>query len=180
MKKIRLQTVPTDTLGLKTILFTVTSLFVAFTMSGCNKREDNQTPGQKLDSLIGKTEQAVAEAKHKGEKAGTEMQAKTEETFAQAGAVIKKSTENAAAAAKSVASETINKMDDMAITTAIAAELMKDPEIKLFKINVDTKDGAIILSGTVPTQAVHERATAIAKTFSGVQSVDNRLLVKAN
>ncbi|MBH2018968.1 MAG: BON domain-containing protein [Burkholderiales bacterium] len=156
------------------------SLALTLALSACNKPDDHQTAGQKLDSAIGKTEEAAAEAKRKTEQSGAEMKAKTEETFAKAGAALKSATDNAESSAKVAASKAIEKMDDMAITTAISAALVKDPEIKVFKINVDTKDGAVTLNGSAPTEAARERAGAIARTFSGVQSVDNKLVVKAN
>jgi len=153
-------------------------LALTLALSGCNKPDDSQTAGQKLDSAIAKTEEATAEARRKTEQSGAEMKAKTEETFAKAGEALKNATDHAAANAKVAASKAIDKMDDMAITTAITAELVKDPEIKALKINVDTKDGAVTLKGSAPTEAARERAGAVAKTFSGVQSVDNRLVVK--
>lgn len=180
VKKIRSQTTAADTFGLKAGMLAITALAIALALSGCKKPDDTQTAGQKLDSAIGKTEQAAAEARLKSEQSGSEMKAKTEEAFAKAGAVLKNATENAESSAKAAAGKSINKMDDMAITTAISAELLKDAEVKLLKINVDTKDGAVVLNGSVPTASARERAEAIAKTFSGVQSVDNRLLVKAN
>lgn len=145
------------------------SLVLTLALSACNKPDDSKTPGQKLDSAIAKTEQS-----------GAEMKAKTEESFARAGAALKDATENAASSAKVAASKAIEKMDDMAITTAITTELAKDSEIKVLKINVDTKDGAVTLNGSVPTQAVRDRAGAVARTFNGVQSVDNKLEVRAN
>ena len=180
MKKICSQTTQVTFIGLKTRIFAVASLGIAMALSGCNKPDDTQTPGQKLDSAIGKTEQAAAEAKRQGEQSGGDVKAKTEAGFAKAGEALKNATENAESSAKVVANKAINKIDDMAITTAISAELLKDAEIRLFKINVDTKDGAVVLKGSVPTEAVRERAAAIAKTFSGVQSVDNQLVIKAN
>ena len=147
-------------------------------LTGCNKPDDTPTVGQKLDAAIDKTEKAAAEAQLQGEQSGADMKAKTEAAFAKAGDALKNATENAEVSAKSAASKVINKVDDMAITAAISAELSKDAEIKLFRINVDTKDGLVVLKGTVPTVAVRERAAAVAKTFSGVQSVDNQLTVK--
>lgn len=167
--------------GQKAHLIAAASLSIAVaSLSACNKPDDPQTAGQKLDSAIGKTEQAAADARRQGEQSGADVKAKTEETFAKAGEALKSATANAESSAKLVANKAINKIDDMAITTAISAELLKDAEIKLFRINVDTKDGAVMLKGSVPTEAVRERAAAIAKTFSGVQSVDNQLVVKAN
>ena len=181
MRKIHPHTTQLAVFSLKTRILALTSLGIAIALlGGCNKPDDSQTPGQKLDSAIGKTEQAAAEAKRQGEQSGADVKAKTEAGFAKAGEALKNATENAESSAKVVANKAINKIDDMAITTAISAELLKDAEIKLFKINVDTKDGAVVLKGSVPTDTVRERAAAIAKTFSGVQSVDNRLVIKAN
>ena len=66
MRKIRSQTTSADAYGLKAGMFAVTALAIALALSGCNKPDDTQTPGQKLDSAIGKTEQAAAEAKRQG------------------------------------------------------------------------------------------------------------------
>lgn len=181
MKKIHAQTIQSGVFSFKTHILAVTSIGIAMALlSGCNKPEDSQTPGQKLDSAIGKTERAAADARLQGEQSGADLKAKTEAGFAKAGETLKNATENAESSAKVVASKAINKIDDMAITAAISAELLKDAEIKLFKINVDTKDGAVVLKGNVPTDAVRERAAAMAKTFNGVQSVDNQLVIKAN
>lgn len=154
------------------------SLFVVLGLSACDKADDRASIGQQLDTAIRKTEQLAAEAKSKTENSGTELKAKTEAIFANAGVALKDATENAEYSAKTVAAKATEKMDDMAITTAISAALAKDPEIKLLEINVDTKSGAVVLNGSVPTQKVRERAGAMAKTFSGVQSVNNQLTVK--
>ena len=180
MKNIRPQTTHVAGFRIDTGARAAAALLIALALSGCNKPDDPQTAGQKLDSVISKTEQAATEAQRKGEESSAGIKAKTEETFAKAGAALKNATENAEVSAKVAANKAVNKIDDMAITTAISAELLKDAEIKLFRINVDTKDGAVVLNGTVPTDAVRQRAAAIAKTFNGVQTVDNQLVVRKN
>ena len=156
------------------------SLGLALLLSACDKPDNNQTAGQKLDSVIAKTGQAAEEAKLKTEESGAQAKAKTEEAFAKAGDALKNATQNVESSAKAATDKAIVKMDDMAITAAISTELAKDPELSIFKINVDTKNGAVTLNGSAPTQAARDRAGAIAKTFSGVQSVDNKLIVKAS
>ncbi|MDB5742798.1 MAG: transport-associated protein [Polaromonas sp.] len=156
----------------------VASLCVALSLAACQKPDDNQTPGQKIDAAIAKTGEVAAEAKVKAEQSSAQVKTKTEETFAKAGAALKDATQNAEASAKVAASKALEKMDDMAITTAISAGLAKDPELSALKINVDTKDGAVTLNGSAPTPAAVERAGALAKTFNGVQSVSNKLVVK--
>ena len=163
---------------LKTPLLVLTSLTLALALSACSKQDDNQTAGQKLDSAIAKTGQAAEEAKLKTEQSASQVKAKTEETFANAGAALKNATQDTESSAKEAAGKAIEKMDDMAITTAVSAELAKDPDLSVFKINVDTKDGAVTLNGSAPNEAARERAGAIAKKFSGVLSVDNKLMVK--
>lgn len=93
----------------------------------------------------------------KTEQAAAEAKAKTESSMATAGAAI----------------------DDMTITTAVSAGLAKDPDLSAFKINVDTKNGAVTLNGSAPTEAAREKAGTIAKAVKGVSSVDNKLVLKA-
>lgn len=174
------QTSPNHSGQLKGALPVFTSLILALALGACSKPDDNQTVGQKLDSAIAKTEQAAAEVKVKAEQSAEQAKAKTEEGFAKAGEALKNATQNAESSAKVAGSKVIEKMDDMAITAAISTALAKDPDLSVLKINVDTKDGAVTLNGSAPTEAVRERAGAMAKTFNGVQSVDNKLIVKAS
>ncbi len=157
----------------------LTSLALALVLSACNKHDDAKTAGQKLDSAIDQTEQAAALARAKTEQSAVQAKAKTEAAFANAGEALKNATQNAASAAKGAASKASEKIDDMAITAAVSSGLAKDPDLSAFKINVDTKDGAVILNGSAPTEAARERAGTIAKTVNGVHSVDNKLTLKA-
>ena len=73
-----------------------------------------------------------------------------------------------------------DKLDDVSITTSVSAEIAKDNDLSVLKINVDTKDGAVTLNGSAPTDAAREKAGSIAKAVKGVHSVDNKLVVKAS
>ena len=81
------------------------------------------------------------------------------------------------------ASAALSKAGDVAIDSAttvkIKSALLADPEIKSLRIDVDTKDGAVTLNGTVPSAANAARAATVAKGVDGVRSVANRLTVKA-
>ncbi|MEP6965178.1 MAG: BON domain-containing protein, partial [Polaromonas sp.] len=46
--------------------------------------------------------------------------------------------------------------------------------------NVDTKNGAVTLNGSAPTEVAREKAGNIARAVKGVNSVDNKLVVKAS
>jgi len=82
-----------------------------------------------------------------------------------------------------MASAALGKAGDVAIDSAttvkIKSALLADPEIKSLRIDVDTKDGAVALSGSVPSAANAERAATVAKGVDGVRSVASRLTVKA-
>ena len=67
---------------------------------------------------------------------------------------------------------------DATITTKINAALVADDQLKALKINVDTKDGKVVLTGTAPDAGSRDRATAMAKAVDGVVDVDNRLTVQ--
>lgn len=67
---------------------------------------------------------------------------------------------------------------DMAITTKINAALAADDKLSAIRIDVDTKAGKVILSGTAPDAGSRDRAKTLATAVEGVSSVDNRLTVK--
>ena len=67
---------------------------------------------------------------------------------------------------------------DASITTAINAEYAKDDRLSAIKIDVDTNDGRVTLTGSAPDAASKERATMLANNVKGVKAVDNKLDVK--
>jgi hyperosmotically inducible periplasmic protein len=69
---------------------------------------------------------------------------------------------------------------DSAITTQIKAELAEKKLVSLVDISVETdSNGAVILSGTVPTKNEMNKAIAIARGVKGVTSVENHILIAA-
>ncbi|RZI84376.1 MAG: BON domain-containing protein [Rubrivivax sp.] len=107
-----------------------------------------QTPGEKLDSAIATTEQ-------KSSQLSTELKA-------------------SAAEAKKDSSEALS---DAAITTRVNAQLAADPSLSALKIDVDTQNGHVRLSGTAPDAAARDRATTMASAVNGVVAVDNQLKI---
>lgn len=154
--------------SLRAPLVLASALALALALSACGKQDDGATVGQKLDSALAKTEQAGEQAK-----------AKTESALANAGAALKDATQKAEASGQEAAGKAGDKIDDMSITAAVSSTLGKDPDLSALKINVDTKNGAVTLNGTAPSQAAVDKASAITKAIKGVSSVDNKLQVKA-
>ena len=82
-------------------------------------------------------------------------------------------------ATKNAANMMGDKVADAVITTSINAELAKDTALSALKINVDTRDGKVMLRGTAPDATARDRATKLASGVKGVTSVDNQLTVAA-
>ena len=138
-------------------------------LSACGQKNNDQTVGQKLDTAIAKTEQAALDAK-----------ARAEISMGKAEDAMKDAANKAEVSGKSTTDKMANRMDDVSITTAVSAELVRDPDLSALKINVDTKNGGVTLNGPAPTLAAKEKATTLAKAVKGVMSVDNKLVVKGS
>lgn len=67
-------------------------------------------------------------------------------------------------------------MGDAWITAKVKTELLAAKDVSGLKIDVDTVDGVVKLSGTVNDQAQADKAKAVAKSVQGVQSVDTSAL----
>ena len=66
---------------------------------------------------------------------------------------------------------------DPGITTAVKSKLAADDTVKAYKIDVDTTDHVVTLTGTVDSSAAKERAVTIARTTEGVNNVIDNLSV---
>ena len=67
--------------------------------------------------------------------------------------------------------------DDAAITTKINTAYVQDEILRARKIDVDTVDGVVTLSGVLDTQDKVDRAVQLAQKTEGVQKVNNNLTV---
>ena len=66
---------------------------------------------------------------------------------------------------------------DPGITTAVKSRLAADDTVKAYKIDVDTKDRVVTLTGSVDSSAARDRAVEIARSTDGVNNVVNQLTV---
>ena len=141
---------------------------LALGLAACGKTEE-PTVGQRLDSAVEKTEQAAADARVKAESAMKSAETKMEQGAA-----------NAEATAKDAANTAKGAIDDATITAQVNAGLAKDPDLSALKINVDTVNGKVTLNGPAPSTVARDRAETIAKSVTGVTSVNNQLVVTAS
>ena len=92
----------------------------------------------------------------------------------------KKASEAADSAQKKAgdaAERTGEVITDAAITTAVKTKLLADTSVSGLKIDVDTTDGVVTLTGAVPTAAEKNRAMELTRETKGVKSVRDKLKV---
>ena len=69
-------------------------------------------------------------------------------------------------------------VDDSAITTKVKAALFGDDTLSGFAIAVKTFEGQVTLTGAVDNTRQRTRASEIARSVTGVRSVNNLLNIK--
>jgi hyperosmotically inducible protein len=68
-------------------------------------------------------------------------------------------------------------VSDDYLVDSIRQKLAADPVVKGGAINVDVKDGAVVLSGTVEEDKQKVKAEKIAKKVTGVKTVKNDIKI---
>jgi hyperosmotically inducible periplasmic protein len=137
-------------------LMLVSSLAMLFALGACNPA-DQRTAGEKADATIARTTEASKDAAARARAAG----------------------KTAADETRAMGAAAVDKVDDATITTKVNAALAADKDLSAVKIDVDTKNGVVTLTGPAPSADARQRATDLAKNVKGVSSVDNQLTVKA-
>ena len=66
---------------------------------------------------------------------------------------------------------------DAGVTSSVKAKFAADDVVKAYKVEVDTRDHVVYLSGDVENEAVREHAVRIAKDTDGVRDVVDELRV---
>jgi len=138
-------------------LIAAAALMAASLLAACDNSRDSETAGQKLDSAVSTVQQKGAELSADAKAAG----------------------QDAMRAAGDATANVTDKAKDAAITTAVNAKLVADSSLSALKIDVDTVDGHVTLSGDAPDAAARDRAGELASEVDGVVAVDNRLAVAA-
>jgi hyperosmotically inducible protein len=136
------------------ILATIAVVGVA--LIACDDRTD-RTVGQKIDSALARTQEKLASA-------GNKIAQQTDKAVDS----VKKSGEGASA----------KPVSDTAITASIKTDLLKDPDLSVLKIDVDTRDGVVTLNGLADNDDARNRAQKIAEGVKGVREVRNFLVTK--
>ncbi len=134
----------------------VLSLIAGTTLLVACGRDDQRTPGQKVDAVIAqaerKTNQAAASARDMGRDA--------KEAFATGTDAI------------------ANKAKDVAISAEVKALFARDTKLSAIAIDVDSSAGHVVLRGTAPDAVSRTHAAELARGVNGVTSVTNELKVR--
>jgi hyperosmotically inducible protein len=78
---------------------------------------------------------------------------------------------------KEIAKDTGDAVSDASITAAVKTKLLGDTSTPGLKIDVDTSNGVVTLSGDVPTAAERTKAVKIARETKGVKKVVDKITV---
>jgi osmotically-inducible protein OsmY len=160
--------------------------------------EQPTTVGQKIDTAIDQTSQKISEAGDKTMQTLNEAGKKTEQALSTAGEKISAKTSEittsispgdqttvsttsattTGSATTTTATEAKRTVSDAAITASIKTDLLKDPDLSVLKIDVDTKNGVVTLNGLAADETAKGRAEKMASAVKGVKEVRNFLVVK--
>jgi hyperosmotically inducible periplasmic protein len=163
------------------------ALFAATTLAGCD-RDANTTLGQKVDSAVSRTQAELSRAGHEARQelsqAGEKMKPaledageKTRAALNDVGNKVQSKTQEVRAGA-AAPGEGSRGTSDAAITASIKTDYLKDPDLSVLKIDVDTQGGVVTLNGLANDEAARCRAEKLAGAIKGVREVRNFLVIK--
>jgi hypothetical protein len=70
-------------------------------------------------------------------------------------------------------------VEDLDVTTRVREAILADPQLQSQRIDVETEDSAVMLTGTVDSPALRERAVQVAGSVNGVVQVQEKLEVRS-
>ena len=160
------------TTGVKDV---VNKLVVDPTYKGVTDKDDKAKAEAKEEAkeAKGTTGRAVDKTKETSKDAAH----KTEDAAKKAGSATKHGAEKAGEATKDAAIKTKDVTADASITSAVKTKFLADTKVAGLKIDVDTKDNVVTLTGNVKSEAEKAEAIRLAKTTTGVKSVVDKLVV---
>ena len=156
--------------------------FAAVFAAACDRQTTTEAQrsaeraGQKIDNALDRTGKQLAEASDKV--AATVKDALTPNGSSDSNRTTTTITTGPASSVTGLPARTREAMGDTAITASIKTDFLKDPDLSVLKIDVETKDGVVTLNGLAENDAARGRAERIAGAIKGVREVRNHLAVK--
>lgn len=138
-------------------------------LSACKGTVEKNAEGE-TTSVGVKTDPQATEAVRE---AGSEVAGAAKE----AGQDMKEGAEKAGDALAKGAETAAEATGDAAITAKVKSMLLADPEVAGMKIEVDTVDGKVTLTGSAETPYQKKEAGKLARHTQGVRDVSNLIVV---
>lgn len=167
-------------------------LIAALGLAACQKTTTEQGPAggtTTTTTTVGMTPAASAGLARAGEAAASGVVSLGEgaarvagrigEAASQAATKVEEKAPSVLQSASAGLARAGDAIGDGAITAKVKTALLADPDVKALRIDVDTRDAAVTLSGTLDQRANADKAVSIARGVDGVKSVENRLTVKS-
>lgn len=161
-------------------LLAVSAAALVLGLAACDRADDRTAATH--ESATSRTEQVAKDSRDQTREAREETREDARETrkdAREATATADASMDRAAQDTRAMGAAAANKVDDASITAKVNAALAADKELSALRVDVDTRDGVVTLSGPAPTASAKERAAELALKVKGVASVNNQLTIKA-
>ena len=160
-------------------LLSAGALSLALALAACGERsDDSSTVGKRTDNAATRTGQAAKDKLGESSQAASQGSRDPSTSVMGAAADARDKAYGSSADAKGEA-KADSKADDK-LTSMVLTGLKADKELNPLRIDVDTREGVVTLSGSVPTAAAKARASEIAQNVKDVKSVNNQLTVSAS
>jgi uncharacterized lipoprotein NlpE involved in copper resistance len=148
---------------MKLITAVIAVAMLVMIMEGCTRyTEDGQTVAHKLDRALDRTNLALAEA-------GDTLSSSTDDGGSMIDSVAASVNDRALLKTLDVA--------DAGISASIKSDLVRDPSLGALRIDVDSRDGVVSLTGQADDEANRRRAEQVARGHKSVIGVRNNLTV---
>lgn len=155
------------------------ALTLSLALAACGDRNDDTTVGQRADGPAARTGQAAKDKPGESSQAASQASRDPSTGVMGAAADARDKAYAGSGSAGSADSKGDGKADDK-LTSMVLTGLKADKELNPLRIDVDTHEGVVTLSGSVPTAAAKARASEVAKNVKDVKSVNNVLTVSAS
>ncbi len=179
----------------KALAATAAAALAALTLAACDRTTQDKADregteiAQKANHALAVTEEKLKEAGHVAKEKLDQAGQKTSQAVSNAGARTDAAVHDTASHADTTTTtthvatadtsrDTRGVMGDAAITASIKTDFLKDPDLSVLKIDVDTKQGVVTLQGLADNDGARTRAERIAQGVKGVTEVHNLLVTK--
>lgn len=165
-------------------LLAVSAAALVLGLAACDRADDRTAATH--ESATSQTGQVARDSRDETRETAREAREETREAARatrkdarEATASAEASMDRAAQDTRTMGAAAADKVDDASITAKVNAALAADRELSALRVDVDTREGVVTLSGPAPSASAKERAAELALKVKGVASVNNQLTIKA-